>query len=587
MGDHRDIPPFGRKFFDSGAACARIGEGAVGGKARGLLAICERIAAGFGTGAFPGLSIDVPRFLVLTTDVFDAFVHHNRLDLDRLAGEPDDRIVHAFQQGDLPTRVLGDVKALVDGVHTPLAVRSSSLLEDSLERPFAGVYGTKMTPNNQPDAESRFHRLIEAIKFVYASTYFKGARSYLATLPGEGKTGCGEPEKMAVVIQEIVGGRHGDRFYPDVSGVGRSYNFYPFGSSRPEEGVVDLALGLGKTIVDGGTVWSYSPAHPQAPPPFGSVADRLHNTQLTFWAVNMGQPPDFDPTLETEYLVRCGLAEAEYDGTLARAASTYVADSDRLVPGIGRAGPRVIDFAPLLSRDEPFSEAVASLLRVGEEVLDADVEIEFALAFAGHREPRVGRLGVVQVRPMLVSDDEVVLQDTDMSAPGVLVATDHAMGNGIIDTIRDIVYVKPDSFETTLTARVAAELEEMNDRLRRAGRPYLLIGFGRWGSSDPSLGIPVSWGQISGAHVIVEATLPHMNVDPSQGSHFFHNLTSFRVAYLMVRHGRKPGIAWAWLSGQPATAETELVRHLELARPLLVKVDGRTGRAIVSRSEAR
>ena len=456
-------------------------------------------------------------------------------------------------------------------MHTPLAVRSSSLLEDALFEPFAGVYATKMIPNNQNDPDERFRRLVEAIKFVWASAFFKSAKSYIRATDHEVDT-----EKMAVILQEVVGRRHGDRFYPDISGVGRTYNFYPVGRARPEEGVVNLALGLGKTIVDGGITWTYSPAHPAAPPPYGSVRDLLKFSQLDFWAVNMGRPPEYDPIAETEYLLQADLTQAEYDGTLEQAASTYVAASDRLRMGIGSPGPRVLNFAPLLNLGEiPFNDLVKKLLSLCSDRIGGEVEIEFAVTLEKRNK---AKLGFLQVRPMVVSNELVVIEAEELESPTLLTASHSVMGNGADDSIRDVVYVKPDAFDAKSSRKIAAEIDRINRSLIDEGRHCLLIGFGRWGSSDPWLGIPVGWDQISSAKVIVEATLPTMNVDPSQGSHFFHNMTSFKVSYLSVPHDGRPGIDWDWLQGQEVAGETDHVRHIRLSRPLLVKVDGRTGR---------
>jgi len=576
----REVPRFKRKFVDSPESVTRIGDGEIGGKAGGLVFIRDLIEKEPETQRLPGIEVFVPTLTVLATDVFDAFMQRNGLDEIAHSEAPDERIAHAFQKASFPVEHLGDLRALVEQVHAPLAVRSSSLLEDALFQPFAGVYETKMIPNNQPDADTRFRRLVEAVKFVYASTFFRAAKSYIRATDKEVSD-----EKMAVVIQEVVGRRFGDRFYPHVSGVGRSYNFFPSGRAEREDGVVNLALGLGKTIVDGGASWIYSPAHPKAPPPFGSPRELLKNTQLKFWAVNMGKPPAYDPTAETEYLVEADLAAAEYDGTLPPVASTCDTRSGRLVPGTGPDGARVLNFAPLLAYPElPFNDLVKRLLAMGREALGRAVEMEFAVTFPP-KWADWGRFGFLQLRPMLVSDERVEIEEEEMRGHGLLLASERVMGNGVLETIRDVVYVKPEAFEARLTARIAAELEDLNGPLLRDRRPYLLIGFGRWGSSDPWLGIPVKWGQIAGARVIVEATLPNMNPDPSQGAHFFHNIVSFQVSYFTVRHAEggkaSQAIDWEWLGGREVAAETDHVRHVRLARPLLVKVDGRTGRGAV------
>jgi hypothetical protein len=573
--DSGSIPAFDRRFFASADLCTRVGTGALGGKAQGLLA-GQQVIAGRPEGW--GMAVEIPRMIVLATSVFDEFMAQNRLDA-LVAEEPDDeRVAHAFQQASLPVEWLGDLRAIVEEVRQPLAVRSSSLLEDAMRRPFAGVYGTKMIPNNQPDADTRFHRLLDAIKFVYASTFFRAARSYRRA------AAVGRDEKMGVLIQEVVGSRYGDRFYPAIAGVAKSYNFYPSGSAQREDGVVLLALGLGKTIVDGERCWVYAPSRPAAAPPYGSVDELLDSAQQGFWAVNMGPAPAYDPMVESEYLVQAALADAEYDGTLALVASTYDPGSDRLYPGIGRVGPRAIDFAPVLKLEQlALNTALASLLDACSTALAAPVEIEFAVACAP--DGADARLGFLQVRPMAVSTAPVAIADAEWASPSIVAASDRALGNGTDTTVRDIVYVHPDRFEARHTHAIAAEIGRLNDRLMSAGRPYVLVVIGRLGSSDPWLGIPVAWGDVAGARVIVEATLPAMDVEASQGAHFFHNLSAFQVSFLTVPHTATPGVDWRWLHTLPAVDETAYVRHVRAERPLVVKVDGRSGRGAIWRAE--
>jgi hypothetical protein len=340
-------------------------------------------------------------------------------------------------------------------------------------------------------------------------------------------------------------------------------------------------VGLGKTIVDGGLCWTFSPTRPRAVPPFGSVTDLLKSTQVEFWAVNMGRPPAYDPVRETEYLLRAGLAEAEMDGTLRHAASTYDARSDRLVMGTGIPGPRALNFAPLLVLEEiPLTRLIRRLLEICQEAFGGPVEMEFAVTLGGAGE-RAARFGFLQLRPMVVSRERVEVGERELAGPGAVVASESILGNGVEGGIRDVVYVKPQAFEARHTRAIAAEVATFNHRLLAEGRPYLLVGFGRWGSADPWLGIPVNWGQISGARAIVEATLPEMNVDFSQGSHFFHNMSSFRVGYLAVRHDGPGRIDWEWLGRQEAVAETDFVRHVRLAAPLTVKLDGMGRRGVV------
>jgi hypothetical protein len=569
------VPPFDRRFYRSGGVFSRIGTGSVGGKAEGLVRIRSALESRVG-GEVDGIEVGIPRAVVVATSAFDAFMARDALYEQALECRTDEELARAFQRADLPPEVLDDLRAVAEEVDRPLAIRSSSMLEDALERPFAGIYETKMIPNNQPGADARFQRLVEAIRYVYASTFFQGARTYRRAMGIDD----GE-EKMAVMIQEIQGERHGPRFYPHVSAVCRSYSYYPIGGSRREDGVVSLALGLGKTIVDGGLCWSYSPARPKAPPPFAGPVEAMAGTQSRFWAVNMGRPPSYDPSAETEYLVQADLDAAEHDGTLRHLASTYDPASDRLRPGTGSDGPRVLDFAPLLTLGEwPLNHLLRSLLETAEETLGTEVEIELAVVLPRSRAD-TARAGFVQVRPMLAPQQKVDLPAEALDGPGLLLASRRAMGNGVVDCIRDIVYVKPDPFDAGHTDAIAADIEALNRVLVAEDRPYLLIGFGRWGSSEPWLGVPVKWGQVAGARVIVEATLPAMDVEPSQGSHFFHNLSNTGVLYFTVRHHSDPGIDWDWLARKEPVAETPWVRHVRLAAPLEVRVDGRTGRGAV------
>jgi hypothetical protein len=578
-GERVAIPAFDRAFFTSAHLCTRIGAGEIGGKARGLLD-ARAVVVSLDLDPAVRIAVGIPRMIVITTDVFDEFMALNRLGDLAASGLEDERMAHAFTQASLPAAWLGDFRAIVDEVHQPLAVRSSSLMEDALNRPFAGVYATKMIPNDQPDADARFQRLMEAVKLVYASTFFAEARRYRRA------AAVGREEKMAVLIQEVIGDRHDERFYPTVSGVAKSYNFYPVGSARREDGVVHLALGLGKTIVDGGRCWVYAPSRPGVTPPYASVGELLDSVQREFWAVRMGQPPVFDPTTEDEFLVRATLDDAEYDGTLPLVASTYDPGSDRLYPGIGRTGPRAVDFAPLLKLKKlRLNDVVRDLLDRCTRAFDAPVEIEFAVATGGGGAS-AARLGFLQVRPMVRSDLAVDVTDAEWSAPTLLARSDRALGNGVDTTLTDVVYVRPDRFAARDTQQIAAELRAVNDALVAAGRPYVLIGFGRWGSSDPWLGIPVAWADIAGARVIVEATLPAMDVEASQGAHFFHNLSGFQVSYLSVHHDARPGIAWDWLDALPALAETDHVRHVRSPTALVAKVDGRTGRGGIWRPAA-
>jgi len=572
-----NLIPFDRHFFTGREKFTLIGRGSLGGKAHGLARMKEILDAKISPLFGPDIQVVIPTLIVITSDFFDHFIEQNDLYEISLSKQRDDAIAQAFQRAELPAQLVGDLRALIAQVHTPLAVRSSSLLEDAMFEPFASVYATKMIPNNQLDPDTRFRKLVEAIKYVYASTFFGDAKNYM--LATKHTTA---DEKMSVIIQEVVGSRFGNRFYPDISGVARSYNFYPLGHAKPGDGVVILALGLGKMIVDDGIGWSYSPAYPQANPPYVSIRELLEQSQTEFWAINMGPPPEYNPIKEIEYLLKFSLEDAERDGALRFIASTYRLRDDKIVYGIAEKGARIIDFAPILKLDLiPLNKMLRVLIKACEEALGRMVEIEFAISLDEKRGVPA-RFGFLQVRPMVVSEAKVDVSQAELTGAGVLVATDSAMGNGILDNIRDIVYVKPEKFSPHRTETIAGQLEDLNRELAASHEPYVLIGFGRWGSSDPQGGIPVNFGQISGARVIVESTLPEMNFMLSQGSHFFHNITSFRVLYFSVPHWEKYSIDWNWLREQKAVSETEFIRHVRLSAPLKIKVDGTTSRGVIS-----
>lgn len=574
--DGSSLPEFGREFLGADLTMTRIGTGALGGKASGLVQVRDHVLSAIDPAEFPEFELVVPTFTVLTTDVFDEFIKQNNLMEIALSDASDERIAGAFQKTSFPPRFIGDLRSLVSKVHTPLAVRSSSLLEDDLDHPFAGVYGTKMIPNLQADLDTRFKKLQEAIKYVFASVYFRAAKNYILS------TGQDlEREKMAVIIQEIVGMRHEDRYYPHISGVARSYNYYPSGKGTPQDGVVNLALGLGKQIVDGGISWNYIPAYPSAPSPFNNIGDQIKNSQNGFWAVHMGQPKRPDPVSETEYMQRYELSDSERDGTLTHLASSYDPQSDRLRAGVSGEGARVLNFAPILQMDVlALNDLVKRILAAAEKASGAAVELEFAVNLSMSRSGKA-RFGLLQMRPMMVSDEEICLDESALIGEDVLVASKSVMGNGGRDDILDIVYLKPEVFEAKDTPRMALEIAELNKTLVAEGRQYLLIGFGRWGSSDHWLGVPVDWSQISGARVIVEATLPQMSPDLSQGSHFFHNLISFKVMYMSVAHTAEQRIDWSALEALPAIVETEFVRHVRIQQPLEIRVDGANGLGVI------
>ncbi len=570
-----NIQSFDRKSYSIDDIATVFGNGEIGGKAQGLAFIKNVLESEFGEEGFDGISVNIPRMAVISTDVFDLFMNGNNLYEIALSDVDDVRIAHAFLKADFPVRYVGDLMEFAKKQTKPLAVRSSSMLEDALYHPFGGVYATKMIPNNAFEPNARFQKLVEAIKFVWASTFFREAKTYLESVNQDIKA-----EKMAVILQEVMGDRYGDRFYPIISGVGRSYNYYPTGSAKPEDGVVDLAFGLGKTIVDGGVSWNYSPAYPKATPPFSSVDEMMKLTQVKFWSVNMGTTNVYDPARETEYMLNDHITDVEKDGSLKNVCSTFIPASNRVVPGTGPDGPRIVNFAPVLTYNEiKLNDLIKKLLHVCDRTFENPVEIEFALGY--DKNSKKARLGFVQVRPMLVSKEKVEISNEDEENPNLLIKSARAMGNGIKQDISDIVYVRPEVFEAKFTPKISAEIEQLNKLLVNQNRPYLLMGFGRWGSSDPWLGIPVNWSQISGASVIVESTLPNMRIDLSQGSHFFHNLTSFSVMYFSIHHFEKTSINWDSLQKLTAESESDLVRHIALEKPLQVKVDGRIGKGVV------
>jgi hypothetical protein len=565
---------FSRGHFDSHTPLSIIGGGQPGAKARGLADIRGALEGGLTANRFPDMAVDIPALAVLGTEVFDAFLKENGL--DEIIGQDlsDDRLASAFQKADLPFPVLGDLQALVYQVRSPLAIRSSSLLEDARTSPFAGVYATKMIPNAAYDVDARFRRLTEAIKFVYASTFSRLARDYrAATGHTEGE------EKMAVIIQELAGKRYPGRFYPELSGVARSYNYYPVAPARPDEGVVSLALGLGKTIVDGDRCWTYSPAAPQVTPPFGSVNQLLKESQIEFWAVSMGEPSAYDPLRETEYLVRDNLATADRDGALRYIASTYSPLSGRLSIGLPFAGPRALTFAPLLSLGKPpLNDLILEVLRICEGAIGSPAEIEFAMTFNPHR------FRFLQVRPMSGGLQQTLIRLEELQSVDVLIAGGTALGNGILDTLTDIIYTLPQAFSLQHTSDMVAELERLNRQLVAEGRGYLLIVLGRLGTTDPWLGIPVRWAGISGARAVVEIAQENARVELSQGSHFFHNLVSLGVKYFNLPWHGNSRVDWDWLDNQPALEETSFFRHLRLPWPVIVKVDGRSSQGVILKS---
>ena len=570
------IQDFNRNEYDSDSRFLRIGSGSLGGKGRGLAFTDNLLRKYLDRDFFPGLRISIPRTIVLGADVFTQFKDQNDLFGLVLQDVSDGDILRAFLHADLPPTVLGDLRAILEKAKFPLAVRSSSLLEDAMYQPFAGIYATVMIPNSSGDPSVRFHNLTQAVKFVYASTYFHSARNYI-----EATSNRIEEERMALVIQEIAGDRFGRYFYPHISGVARSFNYYPFSKAKQKDGVVNLALGLGKTIVDGGTSLQYSPAFPTVYPQFGTTRDLFHNSQLKYYALDLESDIVRKYPREDQHLVRLGLADAERHGTLEYLASTYCGQEDRLYEGLGREGTRIVTFAPILKSEIiPLNDVLRLLVGMCETAVNCPVEIEFAVRL-GKKSPTPSEFSFLQLRPMVKQEGGVAIDMGAIPPSSILFGSEQTLGNGIT-RMRHIVYVKHDTFSAMKTRSMVKEISAINQRLLKDRMPYLLIGPGRWGSSDPSLGIPVGFSDISSARAIAETSLPDMIIDPSQGSHFFQNLTSFRIVYFTLRHyNEQHSIDWDWLESLDVVEETTFCKHVLAPEDIEIIVNGQTGEGVV------
>jgi hypothetical protein len=550
-----------------------IGKGELGGKAAGLAAIQQVLEARFPTDADQQISVSIPHMTVLRTEVFTEFMQQNDLYPLALSNADDNYLAHVFQKASLPPAIVGDLRDLIAKADKPLAVRSSSLLEDSSNEPFAGVYATKMLPNNQKEVETRFHQLTQAIKFIYSSLFFSDSKDYFRITGKDLRE-----EKMAVIIQNVVGNRYEDYYYPLISGVGRTYNYYPQENTARTDGVVNLALGLGKTIVDGYNSWIYCPRQPGKPAPFNSIKELLDNSQREFWSVKMGSIQQFNPVSEIEFMQKLPLDQAEADRNLELLASTYDHENDRIIAGIQQRGARLLDFAPVLKYKKiELNNTIIKLLEVCKEYYEADVEIEFALE---RREDRF-HLGFLQVRTMQILSSSSAIAIENFKPQELLAISNSVLGNGRRQDIMDVVYVKPDGYDARNNRETASQIARINRQIAGENKPYLLIGFGRWGSSDPWLGIPVTWSMISAARTIIEAALPQMKPDLSQGSHFFHNLIAFGVFYLSISDENKKNIDWNWLDRQEIISETEFVKHVRCPQKLEIIVDSASNKGVI------
>jgi len=570
------IKEFSRKTFLKDSY-SFLGKGKLGGKAEGLK-ILHEISNNPVFSRFPDFEINIPRTFVITTEYFDQFMGINNLYPIAISNLDNDRITHQFQKSSLPSNILGDLRAIAVNIRNPLAVRSSSLLEDSAITPMAGMYATKMIPGNQPDADTRFLKLIEAIKLIYASTFFSESKSSMLATGNDIYK-----EKMAVIIQDVTGSLHNRRFYPNISGVARSFNYYPTGHSDSKDGVISLALGLGKFIVDGGNPWPYSPLYPSSPPPYNSITDMMKNTQNYCWSINMDIIREYNPVSESEYLEKLSLKEAEYDNSLKYAASTYDPDSNRLESGVFGKGPRVITFAPILQNNElPLNDILIELMNICKNELKTQVEIEFAVTVSEKSDLK-HELSMLQVRPLNISEEIVSINLSSFNKENIIIKSENSMGNGNIQNIKDLVFITPDDFNFRDSSIIAKEISVINQIMLKENRKYILIGFGRWGSSDPWLGIPVSWSMISMTGLIVEASLKGRPVDMSQGSHFFHNIANLKIPYICIDKLSGDFINWKWLNYLYTDNAHTIVKRVSLDKALKIMVDGRIHTGVISK----
>jgi hypothetical protein len=567
-------------FKPSETGFLRIGAGSLGGKARGLAFVRHLLRKHRIARRFPGIRIAVPPALVLATDAFDQFMTENNLLDFALRCEDDAEILQKFLAAPLSAELQGNLKVFLGEVTYPLAVRSSSLLEDSQYQPFTGVYETFMLGNQQADSGARLAELVDTIKRVYASTFSRHAKAYVRATPYRL-----EEEKMAVIVQQLVGTVHEQRFYPDFSGVVRSHNFYPVPPMTFHDGIAAVALGLGRAVVDGGKCLTFSPRYPQNLVQFSSVNDILANSQTEFWALELNGVPQGRPGHLHES--RFDLDVAEADGTLPAVGSTYSVDNQAVYDGVSRPGVRIVSFAPMLKHGLfPLATILETLVKAGEDALGIPVEIEFAVRLP--RQPgEAAEFGFLQVRPLALSRDQLDLSLDNVEPRQLLCQSSKVLGNGRIENLYDVVVVDSQRFERSRSQEVAKAVAHFNGLLGSENRPYLLIGVGRWGSNDPWLGIPVEWDEISGARVIVEAGFRDFRVMPSQGSHFFQNLTAFQIGYFTVNPDAGEGsVDWEWLGDQPSVDEDDCVRHLRFDAPLRVVMNSRQSQGIIFKPEA-
>lgn len=566
------VAVFDRGKFDRYAHFARIGDGSLGGKGRGLAFLDNIIKTHPDFNRFSGATVQIPKTVVLCTDVFDQFMEQNNLYGIALSDAPDEVILQHFLEAQLPDSYIADFFTFFEATHSPIAIRSSSLLEDSHYQPFAGIYSTYMIPNLD-DKYEMLRMLAAAIKSVYASVYYRDSKAYMTAT-----SNVIDQEKMAVVLQEVVGQNHGDRYYPTMSGVLRSLNYYPVGEEKAEEGIASLALGLGKYIVDGGQTLRVSPWHPHQVMQLSEMETALRETQTRFYALDMKRDVGSDFKVDDGFnILNLRVKEAEKDGSLQYIASTYDPYDQIIRDGVYEGGRKVISFCGVLQQDVfPLPEIMQMSMKYGAEAMRRPVEIEFACNL---NADRTGDFYLLQIRPIVDSKQTLVEDVAALPDDECLLRSHRSLGHGIVDDVTDVVYVKyDDDFTAMNNPAVASELEHINRQMIDEGRGYVLIGPGRWGSSDPWLGVPVKWPHISAAKVIAEVALKNYRVDPSQGTHFFQNLTSFGVGYFTIDTNQSTDqggmVHKDILDAMPAVEETQYVRHVRFNRPLRILMDG-------------
>lgn len=569
------VAVFDRGKFDRYAHFARIGDGSLGGKGRGLAYLDNIIKKHPEFNEREGVSVSIPKTVVLCTDVFDQFMESNDLYGIALSDASDEEILRHFLRAQLPDKYIADFFTFFDATNRPIAIRSSSLLEDSHYQPFAGIYSTYMIPNLD-DKYQMLQMLAAAIKSVYASVYYKDSKAYMTAT-----SNVIDQEKMAVILQEVVGKQYGNRYYPNISGVLRSINYYPIGDETSEEGIASLALGLGKYIVDGGQTLRVSPYHPNQVLQMSEMEIALRQTQTQFYALDMKDVGSDFKVDDGFNILKLKVKDADKDGSLNYIASTYDPYDQVIRDGIYEGGRKIISFCGVLQQGVfPLPELLQMSMKYGAEGMRRPVEIEFACNI---NADRTGELYLLQMRP-IVDSKQVLDEDLTAIDDSVCLLRSHnSLGHGISEDVVDVVYVKTDeNFTASNNPRIADEIERINRKFLADGKGYVLIGPGRWGSSDYWLGIPVKWPHISAARVIVEAGLPNYRVDPSQGTHFFQNLTSFGVGYFTINTYKNDGIYQKeLLDAMPAVEETEYVRHVRFDSPLKIMMDGMKQEGVV------